>query len=187
MASINQRNGRLQVDFRFRGVRCREQTRMTDTPQNRRKLKSIIERMEAEILLKTFDYANYFPNSPKIDLFKAIERKVSQVQKSIPTFREFTEIWFVECAVGWRQSNKEVVRRNIDNHLTPRFGDCLLDEISRADVLEFRSELANKKKVTVGKGYYPPRLIESWDHFDQSSMRQPADTVFHRQFDTSSP
>ena len=58
MASINQRNGRLQVDFRYRGIRCREQTRMPDTPQNRRKIKSTIERMEAEILLKTFDYAN---------------------------------------------------------------------------------------------------------------------------------
>ena len=158
MASINQRNGRLQVDFRYRGVRCREQTRMTNTPQNRRKLKSIIERMEAEILLKTFDYANYFPNSLKIDLFKSIERKVSQFQKSIPTFREFTEIWFVECAVGWRQSNKEVVRRNIDNHLTPRFGDCLLDEISKADVLEFRSELANKKKSNCGKGLLPATI-----------------------------
>ena len=158
MASINQRNGRLQVDFRYRGIRCREQTRMTDTQQNRRKIKSTIERMEAEILLKTFDYANYFPNSPKIALFKDIERIVSQAQKSIPTFREFTEIWFVECAVGWRQSNIEVVRRNIDNHLTPRFGDCLLDEISKADVLEFRSELANKKKGNCGKGLLPATI-----------------------------
>ena len=158
MASITQRSGHLQVDFRYRGIRCREQTGMADTPQNRRRMKSTIKRMEAEILLKTFDYANYFPTSSKIALFRDIERKVSHAQKTIPTFREFTEIWFVECAVGWRNSNIQVVRRHIDNHLTPRFGDCFLDEISKADVLDFRAKLAKQEKKRLWK-----RAIASHD------------------------
>lgn len=38
MASINVRNNKLQVDFRYKGKRCREQTRYVDTPANRKKL-----------------------------------------------------------------------------------------------------------------------------------------------------
>ena len=38
MASINARSGSLQVDFRYKGQRCREQTRYADTPANRKKL-----------------------------------------------------------------------------------------------------------------------------------------------------
>ena len=60
MATINSRSGKLQVDFRYKGQRCRETTKFIDTPVNRKKLQKVIERMEAEILLGTFVYRNYF-------------------------------------------------------------------------------------------------------------------------------
>ena len=58
MGSIRARGnpGKLFIDFRYRGVRCREQTLMDDNPSNRRKLQSLLDRIEAEITLGSFDY-----------------------------------------------------------------------------------------------------------------------------------
>ena len=142
MASVHARHGRLIVDFRYRGVRCRERTRLTDTQPNRRKLQKVIDRMEAEILLKTFDYAVYFPDSPKVARFQLLERRVARAKSGIPTFGEFAEIWFVECSVGWRHSHRVTIRGDLDRRLIPTFGDRLLDEITKADVMAFRADLA---------------------------------------------
>jgi hypothetical protein len=49
MATINVRKeaSKLYIDFRYKGVRCREQTRMSDTVQNRRRLKRLVNRIDA--------------------------------------------------------------------------------------------------------------------------------------------
>ena len=146
VASICRRRGRLVVDFRYRGVRCREQTRLEDTQPNRRKLRKVIDRMEAEILLRTFDYAAYFPDSPRVAKLRALETRTTRAISGTPTFAEFAEIWFVECSVGWRHSHRETIRGDLDRHLIPRFGDRLLTEIDKAAVLKFRAELGSRKR-----------------------------------------
>ena len=53
MASVNVRpeTGKLYFDFRYRGKRCREQTTLNDTPENRRKMKLVLNKIEASIEL----------------------------------------------------------------------------------------------------------------------------------------
>jgi len=55
MGSIRSRSGKLFFDFRYRGVRCREQTKLSNNPVNRKRATTILERIEAEILVGTFD------------------------------------------------------------------------------------------------------------------------------------
>ena len=62
MGSINQRNGKLLADFRYMNQRCREQTQLSDTSANRKRLTRLLKTIEAEILLGTFEYAKYFPS-----------------------------------------------------------------------------------------------------------------------------
>lgn len=54
--------GNLFFDFRYLGKRCREQTTLADTAANRKKLQKVLDRIEAEITLGTFDYNEYFPS-----------------------------------------------------------------------------------------------------------------------------
>ena len=54
MANIQERYGKLVVDFRYQGVRCRETTSLEATTQNRKLLKKRLEQLEAEITLGTF-------------------------------------------------------------------------------------------------------------------------------------
>lgn len=130
------------VDFRYRGQRCRERTKLADTKPNRRRLQRIVDRMEAEMMLKTFDYAAYFPNSPKVELFRNIDDRAACVGRDMPSFREFAETWFVECSVGWRHSHRETIRGDLDRRLIPAFGDRPVDGITKAEVLAFRAGLA---------------------------------------------
>ena len=174
MASINVRNNKLQVDFRYKGKRCREQTRYVDTPANRKKLEKIIERMEAEILLNTFTYRNYFPKSAKADFFDELEKKATattgvasgQVDNT-PTFAEFAEIWLSEKNVEWRDSHRAAVINVLEAYALPFFGDKKLNDITKAEVLQFRSTLAKEplrkdsplKASTINKTMTPIRMI----------------------------
>ncbi|MEE2651421.1 MAG: DUF3596 domain-containing protein [Pseudomonadota bacterium] len=96
MAAIGVRAGRIYLDFRYRGQRCREQTKLEDNPANRKRAKQILERIEAEITLDTFDYAQYFPKSKRVEKFAAHERRKERLSSGVPTFAEFAEVWFSE-------------------------------------------------------------------------------------------
>lgn len=146
MASIRRhsRSGRLFFDFRLQGVRCREQTTLSDTRENRRRMEKLLERIEAEIRLGTFDYGRYFPNSPRAARFKAMAQQAAGAAPS-PTFSAFAEEWFLESAPGWKRSYRRTVRTNLDLYLLPRFGEDLVVNIGRPEILRFRAELAEGK------------------------------------------
>jgi integrase len=61
--------GKLFLDFRWRGVRCREFTQLTDTPENRRRCAAVFKIIQGEIGLGTFDYRRHFPNGAKLHVF----------------------------------------------------------------------------------------------------------------------
>ncbi|EQD66921.1 phage integrase [mine drainage metagenome] len=54
-------SGKLFVDFRYRGQRCREQTDFADTPANRRLLQGLLKRIERAISEGSFVYSAFFP------------------------------------------------------------------------------------------------------------------------------
>ena len=58
MASIRVRkdNGLLFFDLRVNGVRCREQTALPDTAENRKKMVKILAKIEEDIEAGTFQY-----------------------------------------------------------------------------------------------------------------------------------
>lgn len=148
MAAITSRHGKLCVDFRYKGIRCRETTGLADNQQHRRRLQTVVDRMEAEITLGSFDYAKYFPNSPRAAQFVEAAEPAPALSKkpsaTCPTFRDFAETWFAERRIEWRRSYADTVRISLDLHLLPVFADKALSEIAKADILSFRSGLARR-------------------------------------------
>lgn len=143
MGSIRRRNdtGLLFFDFIYQGVRCREQTTLPDTRENRRRMAKLMERIEAEIRLDQFDYGSYFPNSAKASYFKALAQQAAAAAPS-PTFSAFAEEWYLESAPSWKRSYAKTVRTNLDRYLLPRFDDQFVANISRSEILRFRAKLA---------------------------------------------
>jgi integrase len=158
MGSIRERRGLLFIDFRYRGVRCREYTKLSDKPASRKRLQTIVERVEAEILLGTFDYAAYFPNSDRIAQFKDHDARKVQVQSDTPTFSDFSDLWFSENEIGWKYSYQITLRSSLDKHVLPAFGAQPVSHINRADILAFRAKLAKIPRKDGSTGLSPARI-----------------------------
>ena len=153
MGTINTRNGKLVADFRYMNQRCREQTQLNDTSANRKRLTRLLKTIEAEILLGNFEYAKYFPNSKKVQIFdKLNERKQTASHyfssADAPTVKEFSVIWFNEKAIEWRQSHKESIEGILETHILPAFGKMKISAIKKQDILTFRVALAKVKTRT---------------------------------------
>jgi len=140
MGSIRPRKetGKLFIDFRYRGSRCREQTLLDDTPVNRRRLEKLLDKIESDISVGTFDYAGTFPNSPRARKFA----KESEQLNGAPLFSEFVEEWWEENAFRWKRSGVKNMRSTLDQHLLPTFGALAVNSITKGDVLKFRARLA---------------------------------------------
>ena len=146
--------GKLVIDFTFRGVRCREQTSLADTAANRKRLLSIVDRIKSEQLAGTFSYRAYFPESalaarfdgPNIEAIANVASAASQQPTTAPTatplFTVFAEQWFTEHKVEWRRSHIKVLRSTLDGHLLKHFGAKSVGDISKADILAFRTKLS---------------------------------------------
>lgn len=143
MGNIRRRKetGKLFFDFRFQNRRCREQTSLADNPANRRKLQSVLEKIEAEITLGTFDYAVYFPKSPLVEVFNF--NKLNQPAKGeTPLFSDFADLWLQEMKIQWRRSHYDTVNNTLKKYLKPTFGDKDIGKITKADILNFRASLS---------------------------------------------
>lgn len=154
MASIQLRKETktLIIDFYWQGKRCREQTLLTDTPANRKRLTKVIGRLEEQIASGQFNYREFFPgskNAVKFDpeevvspIAQSAGQSVDVVVSDTPLFSEFAEVWFNEKSVEWRNSHKKTIRDDVDKRLLPRFGDKAVGVITKADILSFRADLA---------------------------------------------
>src|SRR5690554_222205 len=84
---VRKETGKLYFDFQYQKTRCREQTLLDDTPENRSKLNVAMKRIDAEITLGTFDYEKYFPGSKNAEKFEAkaktqVQNKSAQIGRA---------------------------------------------------------------------------------------------------------
>ncbi len=178
---IREETKTLYFDFRYRGVRCRELTKLNATRANILRLEGILKRIEREIAAGKFMYRNYFPNSKRADLFGGIPpsppsptEMASVVRKAMdalpigqkgaftvnfnknPLFPEFSDLWFAEREVDWKRSTQIKVRDILNKHLVPRFRGRRVGDVTKADILAFRADLA--KDTSERKGLSPARV-----------------------------
>lgn len=144
---VRPETGNLYLDFSYRGVRCREQTALQDTPQNRKMLEGLATRIKRDLARGQFQYRTYFPDSARAAAFDvpAVAPGQTAPTQSQPaavqmTFREASEVWFAENKPQWRHTNAATTRTILDKRLLPVFGDKPVDAINRADLLEFRAQ-----------------------------------------------
>ncbi len=175
MASIRQRseNGQLFFDFRWDGKRYRAPTDLVESPENRAALEPQLKRLKTALRTGTFDLRSFFPElapheaappaSPAGDgqpvsspsfVAKAVHVEVLKT----PAFLNFAELWFSEFKVGWRKTYVTTVRGILDKYLIPKFGITNVGQVTRAQILEFRSELAKLSGRRSGTKLSPARI-----------------------------
>jgi integrase len=158
MGTVNERGGKLFLDFRYRGVRCREYTKLENTPANRKRLKLILERIESSIILGIFKYEDFFAQSNNVTRFKDHDLRIERQQSDTPTFEDFSETWFSENEIGWKYSYRITLRSSLDKHILPAFGAQPVSHITRADILAFRAKLGKIPRKDGSLGLSPARI-----------------------------
>lgn len=135
MASVRARQDtqRLFLDFRYMGVRCREQTLLLDNARNRKQLELLAQRMEAQMMLGDFNYAEFFPGSSQIaklekaGVISGTNTEIGGIESShkqqTPLFAEFADLWFLENKIQWRGSHTRNVESILNSSLKPSFKD----------------------------------------------------------------
>lgn len=150
MAAISVRKDtqRLLFSFNYLGERCREQTTLVDNKTNRTKLARKLKKMEAAIVAGTFCYAEYFPESKAAEKFTKLETRQQIVtqhrttDEKTPLFSDFVVQWIGENKLAWRQSHLVNIESIVTRHYLPFFGCYEVGQITRVDLLKFRTQIA---------------------------------------------
>ena len=158
MGAINTRKGLIFFDFRYKGVRCREYTKLPDNAANRKRAKVDLERIEAEITLNTFDYSNYFPNSAYVAKFREHQQKLDGYSLNSPAFLSFAKTWFLENEVRWKPSYINTLKNSLDKHILPVFGKSPVSSVTKAEILAFRASLTKLVRPGGQVGLSPARV-----------------------------
>ncbi|MBY6102379.1 Arm DNA-binding domain-containing protein [Marinobacter nauticus] len=159
--------GKLYLDFMYAGHRCREQTALMDTPQNRKRVNALLQKVEAMILLGDFNYAEYFPDSRNLKKIQASQANSGATNTSengrasdTPLFADFADQWFLESKIQWRNSHTRNVESILASSLKPAFKDKRVGEISKPDILAARNKMA-RRKGRGASGLMAPKTINS--------------------------
>ena len=175
MASIrcSGSTGTIFLDFRYSGQRCREYTALPDTTANRKRLQKLLDTIESEIKDGTFDYRKHFPDSKlavRFDVTGAPEAKQAVIAAAVtqaftapdavvtPMFSGFADEWFAENEIRWRKSYRQTLADIIKIYLKPAFGEQAVGQITKAEILKFRSTLGKVETRKRQKELSPSRI-----------------------------
>jgi integrase len=170
MASIRQHRGKLLLDYRLLGARRRAYTQYEDNVANRALLEPIAQHVDRLIatrgdvdayLVKIGLIAPEAPPSPVPSVAPMFAIKVAPAPPTLvstPLFAEFAEQWFGEFKVGWRRTYVTTVRGILDKHLKPKLGRTEVGRVSRAQLLDLRTELSKISGRRAGTKLSPARI-----------------------------
>lgn len=117
----------IELDFYYRGVRCRERIKLAPTPRNMSYATNLLGTIKIEIEKGTFDYAERFPNSKRA-------RKLSNKPASLDTVGDRLASWLEGVEHQLEHSTLIGYRRIVENILIPRVGTIRLRDFDRSAV-----------------------------------------------------
>jgi len=130
----------IEIDFRFRGQRCRERLRLEPTAANLRRAAQHRAAILHAIERGEFDYETTFPGS------KNAARFAPSPPSAGLTVGKYLEAWIDSKAPTIKASTADGYRKAIKGRLVPDLGDLLLGELKRGDVRKMCEGLAAGNK-----------------------------------------
>lgn len=134
----------IQIDFTFRGQRCRERIKLPPTPTNLKRAElhraAIIDAIERG----TFDYETTFPDSPRRYAF-------AEYQGIGYRLEDYLETWLDRQRQHLKASTWDDYRKIVYNTLVPALGRHRLTELKRSHIREWcqGQEVTNKRLANV--------------------------------------
>lgn len=131
----------IEVDFYYRGERCKERLKLEPTPRNMRWAESFLGKIRVEIGKGTFDYPATFPNSKRA-------RKFAPVAAALDTIEEHLWAWWRRKKPSLELHTERDYAKAIRNQLVPAFGATRLRDFTRGQAKDWiadRPDLTAKR------------------------------------------
>ncbi len=177
---LNPARGNLFLDFRCGTRRYREYTALADTASNRRRLERLLARIEEAIAAGDFRYEDFFSKAKdsgtvntksRLNASGGSQVKGGRAEEGLPTgtptgetdsdapsFAEYAKSWLAIRRVEWRRSHLRTQQSTIEGRLVKHFGQRRIDQITRAEVLSFRANLATERGRKEGQTLSAKRI-----------------------------
>lgn len=134
----------IEIDFYFRGVRCRERIKLEPNEKNLKYAERFKARIEDEIAKNQFDYARHFPESrKKIQLFYG-------VRGDEITIETYIQKWLEEEKQNVRHSTWQGYQQMVKGSIIPVFGKLRLSELTRRHVKDWMGTRTDVSPKTLG-------------------------------------
>lgn len=114
----------IEIDFYFRGQRCRERLKLEPTPRNLRWAESLLGQIRLEIGKGTFDYAKHFPHSPRARDFAAAPEALDTIETALKE-------WLRRKLAVIEMHTARDYDKAIRNVLVPAFGALRVRDFTR--------------------------------------------------------
>jgi len=154
----------IEIDFTYRGRRCRETLKLGPTKPNLLHAARKREAILYEIAQGTFNYAKHFPGS-------ANARSLSR--NSLQTVGQALDAFLKGAQKRCAYSTLRDYQSAIDHHLKPAFGDRLLTELSLSEIKAWIAGLSISAK-RINNVLVPLRGVLSDAFSDELIDRNPA-------------
>ena len=129
----------FEISFQFNGTRCREKIKLPPSKINFDHLVNLRGEILNQIERGTFEYAHYFPNSPRAKM-------LSMVPGHAITIEDALEKWLKRVKKEVEKSTYTGYEKSVHNNLIPAFGQMSLASITKSDVRNWVSGLTCSKK-----------------------------------------
>lgn len=123
----------IEIDFRYRGVRCRERIDLAPTPRNVEYARRVRASILLEIAQGKFDYARHFPDSSRA-------KKLSKEPGGLTLVEDALDAWLDRHSPEFEHSTIIGHDRSIKHTLKPAFGSVTLRDLTRGAVVQWISE-----------------------------------------------
>ncbi|MBF0453925.1 MAG: DUF3596 domain-containing protein [Magnetococcales bacterium] len=139
-SGVTVRGDSIQIDFRYRGVRCRETLKLTATKANMKYAENFRRIILHEIATGSFDYAAHFPDSKRAAMFGFARGGNETVEVAM---KGYMAAIHRTTAVSTFRDYESAVR----HHLIPAFGHIQLKHLAAAQVRAWIStlDISNKR------------------------------------------
>ncbi|MDD2366082.1 MAG: tyrosine-type recombinase/integrase [Desulfuromonadaceae bacterium] len=144
---------KLYVDFYYFGIRITKSTGLDDTPQNRAKVRSFLDKSMQKIEARTFRFADAFPGASRKEkkLFTELEGQQFSPEPQYVIFGEYAKEWMKKVIPTFESTTKRNDYESaLNSRILPYFRKKNFYQITSMELQNFAASL--KKKTGKNKG-----------------------------------
>ena len=145
---------KLYVDFYYFGVRITKSTGLDDTPQNREKVRSFLDKSMQKIENRTFKFAEAFPGATRKEkkFFSELEGQQFHPEPQHVNFGEYAKAWMKKVIPTFESPTKRNDYESaLNSRILPYFRKKNFYQITSMELQEFATSMKKKSGKDKGK------------------------------------